>query len=538
MRWKLIAAMVLGVLFLATAGCAHRSHVKAGDQAMEQNNPRAAVEHYRKAHRMRPNSEAISNKLDRAEEEVLHDALERIAEGMAGDDADEAMVEALEATRLIEEPDRLDMLERRAERIVLDESSRRQDRGEYQGALDLIEIHVEAFGQPLEPVANRDRSIRAEWYEVLREEGDAYMSADRPAAGALYFAKANAVARVGETSARALGAYERMMRQYSWGVMADADAGERHLSRILDRAFDEELPPAIRDGRQAERYGWEAKQVILVGEPVFEQWDEAVIRSDEYQSGTEWVPNPEYEAAYQRALDAEERMLQAERDVSSARRELRDAERRLREAQRDGRSTSIDESRVDRAHRNLDRRESQLDDRRYDLERRNLEMRRIEQYVEQPVYTEHRYEVILQYGLLYTEVRTEVEVEELDFAAHVSFDVEHEEVTEYYDAQPELRLASRYDPLPTVDDLRGPLDDQIGEGIGVFLNSAFQMYRTQLLEDAQEGSTREDMIDALARFVLLDRRQRDSQVEQRLVEYTGFEDAGALLIGLAAAAER
>ncbi len=528
--WRAYLALLL--IILSSVACAHRQYVKAGDEAMAEDDPFVALEQYRAAQERKPSSEDIARRVDAAEEEIVQLLSAEIDTAVERGDFGIALGHARRATEWVEGGEQLDRLEGQVEEFVLDEAEKRRERGEYESAVRLIDGHVDIFGKALMHVAEIEEDIRKDWAEELRAEGQAHMDGGRHGAAATYFTMAAETSEVSSAGRDGAEAMRRAVHFDSWGLVADADDDEVRLDRVLNALFSRSLPPAIVDDRRTDNYGVEARLHIEMSPPEFRTWQESERHSDEYRSGTQSVPNPAYQRRRDDIYHAERAVLEAERNVSRARRDLRQARRELRERRRDGRATHMAENRVSRAYRNLDRRERQLEDRYYEKERLVLELQQIDRYVDEPVYSTHSYEVVVQRAELVTRVAVTIEVVARDFEAATEFEITEAAATRRYDSQPEIDLPRRHDDPPSEAQLRAGLDAQIGDEIGRFAAESFEVYRDQVIGDLTNLS-RDDEIDMLARYILMNPGQRNPDHEDRLEHLVEFDRIGGLLLRMA-----
>lgn len=533
MKMRALRAVSVFLMLLMAVGCAHRRDIRAGDEYMEAGAYRAALGHYRAAQERRPKSEPIREKVDAAEQRVLEETLRDVNDAISEGDIEGAIYEAADVARIIEDPDRLDELEAVIEMEVIREAEFLFEDQEFAAALLLIDAHIVAFGEPLEPVAAIQNEISTFWEGELRSQARRYFEEDRFGGAALYYIKADFIGEIADPSAeresRGLEAIQRVQRDDGWGVHVGSNVHDDSLQRVVDRVFEFQFPEAIVDARQEEPFGMEAHIRLTITDPVFEDWEERETRSEEYQSGTRAVSNPAYEREQRNLSQAEDRVRTAERDVNNARRDLRSAERDLAQRRREGRSTSIQESRVDSAYSTLERHERTLDSRRSEVDRSRSNLRQIDPTIEEPVYSTHYYEVTLQKGRMTTDVRLEIVAPSREFEYVHEYQVNEVMQSERHTAQPVIDLPGRDELAPSYRQMRRNLDVVLGNGVAEFLLRAFGRYRHHWVAQAAELPA-DDKLDRLARFVVLDPEDRDMSYERELRDMAGFYEGVEFLL--------
>ncbi len=524
-RW-----VVLGMVLLVV-GCAHRGYVKSGDEAFERGSYEESLRYYRAAQDRRPNNVKIYERVVTAEKLVLEGSLEKIEEAVGQGDVWEAVEVGGRVRRLLQEPARLQTLEMAVEEAVLTQGWELVRAGEFSPALDLVDAHVAAFGEPLARVAELDETVRDGWELQLRAAARERFIEGLHGAAALYYAKADQVGTMGDGGAAAMQSMHRVLHFDGWGLVSSVAIEGSGQSAILDRMFGEGLPGAIVDSRESDRYGMEGVLEVSVGNLRFEEWEEHEGRSGEYQSGTRLVTNSAYTRKESEVAQAERNALNAERSYRDAQRELSEAERDLVERRRNDRPLGIAEGRVERAQRDLTRRQTEWERARDQVREREIELRGIPRQVEEPVYSTHHYEVTLQRARMGAEIEVSIAVPGRRFNYSRDLEASVSGQSERHQAQPVLGLAARGDAPPSETDLRRELLEQIGRELAGVVRQAFTTYRHQWVGELTHLSDREK-IDRLARFVLLDPGERDTALERQLMSLSGFSDAPALLIRL------
>lgn len=531
MKWKAVRLIVIASAVLILVGCAHRQHVRSGDAYMQAGAYEQALIQYRTAQEKKPRSSSIAAKVDEAEDLVLERAMRDIEAALADDEVEYAFDRAAYANSLLQDPDRLNRLEANLERVVLRRARAHLNDEEYSRALWWLDEHVSVFGDPLEPVAELEEEIITQWQRELRRQARGHFDGGRHGAAALYFGKADFLGGVGDGGSSAAEAVRRVQHFDGWGVSISSNVDAASLSRIANQTFTFEFPQSVVDARHSDSYGLDALLQVTITDPEFTDWEEREMRSGEFQSGTRLVPNPEYEREYARLAEAEDGIEEAGLRFNEARHELREAERDLRQRQREGRATASAERRVDRAFSQLDRREIELEEAEMEANRINARLRQIDRQLEEPVFSDHYYEVTLQRARMTTDVRLELTVPAREFEHIVEFEVVEDVQTVRHTAQPVLNLSGRSEAPPSQRHARSELDRRLGEEAARFILDSFGHYRVQSLGDLSQVSER-DRIDRLARFILLDPFDSNPDYEADLDELTGFVESAEVLFQL------
>lgn len=524
-----VKSFVLFVMFLSLVGCAHRRAIKAGDEFFERGAYREALESYRVAQEKRPASEEIILRVEDAEEELLGELLEGLYEAEGAEEIEESVVEAGRGLAWIEDAARVERLGEAAEDLVKQEGRRRLGEEDFEAALRLLDQYVGFFGEGSEEIESLDVLVRHGWLRRLEEAAQEHEEAGRNGARALVLAQADYLAFDDRYKTLAQQAVDSLLGSEGWSVHISANLEDRALEAAVDQVFLASWPQGIVDGRQGRDFGVDVQVRLVRAEPIFEEWDELETRSGEYQSGTELVENPAYRSAEDSLYQAEQRLSEAERELTRAHRDSRNAERDLREQRRRGQSTSYQESNLDRAYREIDRRESEVDSRQRDVERAQWELREIDQYLERPVYSEHYYEVTLQNARLRSSYRLDLIAPSRSFSRTLTSEAVETGQSERYLPQPVLDLDGRQDPRPTRRELEQALEDSTVSVLIQFIEEGFQQYRYERF-GTPVGLEKEEEIDRLATFIVLDPEQRDLGLEEQLNEVSGLEHGAALLI--------
>lgn len=222
------------VALTVAVGCAHRKAIDAGDEYAEAGDWREAVAAYREAKEARPNSDTANRKLREAKQKAAARALER-AEAAIGDDrygeadreleyveeidaggeraaavaadARSGMADAVRARidegktaaayRLHRQfgeyfPEHTD--ERPAREELREREFRRTDRladeGDWEEALERLEVMAKHEPERVEALVDRRRSYRKQWADNLVGRAREHRDADRSGAAALLYAEA------------------------------------------------------------------------------------------------------------------------------------------------------------------------------------------------------------------------------------------------------------------------------------------------------------------------------------------------------------
>lgn len=530
-RWSLLL-VASTLMFAFLVGCAHRSYVRDGDRAMAAGSYEEALDNYQRALQYKPKNRRIAVKVEEAEEAAFGASLREIEDALEAGDIEGAIWTGHRVSRLIVDPVRLDAVEEAVEAGVLRVGWALVYSGEYGEALRLVGVHIEAFGDPLEPIGELDEEIRSRWEEELRRRGRERLEEGLHGAAALFFTKADEIGLRGDGGAAAQQALQRVYHFDGWGVLASVNVEGRGETAVLERVFGfDELSRAIVDARRSDGFGIEGHLRVVVGAQRFEQWDEEELRSGEYQSGTRLVPNPTFVAKDEELLEAQRAEIQAEQDYRDAVRRLRDAERNLDERRRRGQATGTQENRVQRELQNADRREAEWERASARVRQLDMEVRRIPAQMEEPVYSEHVYQVVVQRARLSADLRLEISVPGKEFEHIQEVDLHIEDARTRHLAQPVLDLPAASPPAPSERQVREQLYVEVGERAGEFLVEAFTTYRFRDVGDLSRMEERRK-IDRLARFILLDPQQRDRHMEDELAELSGLEDGASLLLQL------
>lgn len=532
MKWVPIKVGVIAVCLLLFTGCAHRQYVKAGDEAMEQEEPYSALDSYRIALQQRPGSGRIERRIADAEEEILSDVLAAVTRHVANDEMDAAVGQVQRAVAVIADVERLDRLEAEMQPLIVAEAERRREAGNYRAARSLIEQHEGVFGAILEPVAQVDDKVRQDWAESLRQEAQAQLNDGRPGAAVTFSVMADAVEDFDRASDPSLEALRRVGELDSWGVVVEIDEAGPGGNSVADQIFAQALPEAITDAREGRTVGSELRLKIEIEEPSWRSWEEREARHQHYQTGTREVSNPAYERSREKLRGARRQREQAQRNVSYARHDVRRAQRELRRHRRQGHALRRAEHRLDRAYRHLDLRERQLRQRRREERQLEVQLRRLEPTVEEPTMGTHTFETIVQRA----EMSVDITVALQGMPGEVE-DVQEFEVTaalesRRHDSQPELNLSARNEPAPSREEARRKVDEAVAERAADLLEESFQAYRRHKLDDMGERSG-EEQIDALGRYIVLDPWKRAPDWEAYLEQLVDFRRIGGLLVRLA-----
>lgn len=161
---------------------------------------------------------------------------------------------------------------------------------------------------------------------------------------------------------------------------------------------------AVGEGNE----GFLASVYFVLGEPSYEEWEERTQRSEEYQSGMRLGEHHAQAEAHRRWEDAETSVREAGRGIDRPWREVWDAWRDLEQRLGQVGASSRAEDRVERAYRGVRDREYQLNRRMEMAERYLLEARRIPIHLDEPVISEHVYEVALRGSRMTASVRLQL----------------------------------------------------------------------------------------------------------------------------------
>lgn len=527
--WRHYKGVILLLGFLTLVGCAHRQAMKRGDEYFEQGAYQEALNAYRQAQEKKPSSEDLRERIDRAEEELVQVLLGRLEDGAADGDVEDAISGAGHGAQWIHSEIRRQRLGDLSESIVLEEGNQRLGGEDYEGALSVIELHMQYFGEGSQELEALQILVRYSWLRELEALANEYDRAGLLGARALILAQADHLGFDDRYRNLAVQAVAGVREREGWAVHISGNVEPGILEATTSRIFQADLPEGIRDGRRAGGLARNAQVRFVRSEPVFDFWEESDLRSGEYQSGTQLLPNPAYQREEERLFQAEQRLSEAERELTRAYRDARNAERDLRERQRRGQSTSYEQSRVDRAYRDADRWEVESENRSREVDHIHRGLRSIAQYEEHPVYSEHFYEATLQNGRLRSSLRLDLIVADQGFGRSFVTEIVEEAQTERYLPQPVLGLPGRQEAPPTRQELEAAYLESVKNYLVAFIQETFEAYRYERVANIS-GLGKDEQIDRLATFILLDPAQRDHDLEARLNELSGLGYGAALLL--------
>lgn len=524
-----ILLLLLSLLFVLGCG-AHRSSLRSGDQAMERGSYIEAVQHYRQALELKPNSDSAREKYLQAEELVLRQGMDRAEIELERGEVLSALEIARDTLAYVRTPARV---ARFKEQVTPSVSRQIEDylaSGDYSEGLWYLEVYFQSFGASSGMEDLRER-IFVTWIGELRREAEEDRRAQRYGAAAARHAVAGWLEENRAVDEEALQDYQEVRQTLGWRVDLSGNEGSGVLNSI-NRNMESSLSPIPVGPLSGRTEGAMATVHFILGAPAYESWEERTQRSQEYQSGTRLVENPEYAEAYRQWEQSDLRLREAERRLDQAWREVRDAERELENRRRRGASTSVAENRVDRAYRDVRSRERALDSRVSETERLFVAKRRLPTQVEEPVFNEHFYEVARQRGRKTALLRVQLTIPEASYEEVLETRIIGSVTTERYSPQPVLGLRGRSEPPPTREDVRLALAVELEKEVLGFLKESFTDFRRRLV-GSNDRLDRNGRIDVLATYLILDPSDRDSALEEELNELVGFDDTAALLVGLA-----
>ncbi|RAL25019.1 hypothetical protein DL240_02055 [Lujinxingia litoralis] len=529
---RLVVILVLSL----SIGCAHSRSIKGGDEHFAQGDYVSALRAYRDAQVARPGSQEAAQRAFEAERALSRDTLSRLEAARRGEvDVYNVISQIDTVLGLLKGGEFRREVAARYGDVMVEVGLSRAGREGFRQGLDVLDAaqrvaleHARAFPELRDSIGDTIAELEGQWAVVLEERAQAAQQQGRPGSAALYGAVARSLVASGDLVGVPEELASEVRRAYGWTL----EVVEPSLVNAV--GLRASLP--ARASLAAVDFGGEegfelAGEFLLLGGPAeLQRWEEVEERSQEYQSGTRMVENPVHSGQRSALISREQDVLELERDIAKEELRLQEYRREFRRRTRDGESTTFVESDIERSERRLSRYHQSLIDARYSMERQFLELEKVPPYVEEPVYSEHFYEVVGQWASLEGAFDARVQVVGADVDEQKGIAFAKSSVSYRHAAQPVLGLARRAESLPSEAALREAFAEEVlRESVGLVADS-FETYRERWLVPGDGGES--ERVEALATYVLLSPQSVAPQAARELEELTGIARPQDVLLSL------
>jgi tetratricopeptide (TPR) repeat protein len=521
-RTNLAAPLLLSLTLLF--GCAWQGHVKQGDAFMAAANYDAAAAEYAEALRLRPGDEEIASKLAEAQAGQVEERSKRAHAALDGNDTAQAIALTAEAyTILPNHPTTVALIEH-VVAVAGQRAKASADAGQFHEAMAIYDAILDGLPSVRDRVAAEAQPVIEAWIAHLNKAITEAEAAGRSASVLLY------KSQIAELTGNVLdrnAAREQVAGKLRYLVVVKAksnDAGATAVAALLAGKQPGTLLEIASEGEPAS-----ATLSLTIGKPKFAEDKQKREQQQQYQSGTQQVPNEFYKMAQDDVLAEEQRVIEREKEVTKQEEYVTQYSAEVaREGDTPGVTTGMEQN-LSNAQSRLEAARRALEDQRNVLARAREKAASTPQMKEEPIYSTHTFTVSTY--IVTATVKLEAKLVHADGRAPVAIDqplsVSAQDDT--HEAQSVAGVAEDPLTLPSKDELANQVYAQAGPLLTAAIHESFAAHRQAVLTAANAVTDPAQKLEQLLTYVLLDPRTVDAQVVTEILTLSGVPDAAVLL---------